>query len=322
MVKYRILLLLGEEKNRNILADLLGERYQIWFYEKVQDLNESFDLCIVDGLVLEKYQQQIQKIRKKEKNPVLLPILLLVNPHSIGIVTNQLWQLVDELLITPTENLELFSQIEVLLRARQLSLELKAAMEREQLLAKQLEEANEELHRLVFVDSLTQVANRRYFDRYIEQEWKRLTREKAPLSLIFCDIDFFKAYNDTYGHQAGDKCIAQVAQILSQAARRPADLVARYGGEEFTLVLPNTSAQGAIYVAEVIREEMKAKAIPHIASPIAGVVTISLGVATTIPSHCQSPETLIFKADEALYQAKKTGRDAAVLARDSENINS
>lgn len=322
MVKYQILLLLGEEKNRHILAELLGERYHIWLYEDGQELQESFDLCIVDGLVLERYQQQIQAIRKKEKNPVLLPILLLVNPHSIGVVTNQLWQLVDDLLITPTENLELFSQIEMLLRARQLSLELKAAMEREQLLAKQLEEANEELHRLVFVDSLTQVANRRYFDRYIDREWKRQLREKAPLSLIFGDIDFFKAYNDTYGHQAGDRCLVRVAQILSKAARRPADLVARYGGEEFTLILPNTSAQGAIYVAQTILDELKAKAIPHAGSPIAGIVTISLGVATMIPNHEQSPETLIFKADEALYQAKKSGRNAAVLARDSENFNS
>lgn len=124
---------------------------------------------------------------------------------------------------------------------------------RESQLSQQLEQANQELQRLAFLDSLTQLANRRRFDAYLSQEWKRMARDKTPLALILCGIDFFKAYNDTYGHQAGDHCLQQIAKAISLAAKRPADLVARYGGEEFVVVLPNTKGEGALRVAKEIR---------------------------------------------------------------------
>lgn len=180
-------------------------------------------------------------------------------------------------------------------------------------LYQQLEAANMELHRLATLDGLTQLANRRRFDDYFPQEWRRLAREKEPLSLMMCDIDCFKAFNDTHGHQAGDECIKAVAHAMLRSVNRPADLVARYGGEEFAVILPSTDAAGAFHVAEKIRLEVKALEIMHEQSPVSKYVTLSLGIASTIPSMQSSPSKLIASADEALYLAKANGRDRTVL---------
>ncbi|NER36938.1 MAG: PleD family two-component system response regulator [Oscillatoria sp. SIO1A7] len=175
-----------------------------------------------------------------------------------------------------------------------------------------LEVANRQLQRLACMDGLTGLHNRRHFDEYLHREWKRLMREKAPLSLILCDIDFFKAYNDTYGHQAGDECIRRVAEILHQCARRSADLAARYGGEEFALILPNTEAIGAVQIAETIRSRIKARGISHVGSQVSQFLTLSLGVASLIPNRHCSADILIRESDKALYKAKRTGRDRVV----------
>lgn len=188
---------------------------------------------------------------------------------------------------------------------KQLATQVAIAIQQSQLY-QQLHSANQELQRLASNDSLTEVANRRRFDEYLDSEWRRLAREQAPLSLILCDIDLFKSYNDTYGHQMGDDCLRQVAKAIARAVKRSADLVARYGGEEFAVVLPHTETNGAIRVAEAIRSRVKALQIAHANSQY---VTLSLGVAFTIPSHESSPATLIAAADQALYQAKEQGRD-------------
>jgi diguanylate cyclase (GGDEF)-like protein/PAS domain S-box-containing protein len=172
-----------------------------------------------------------------------------------------------------------------------------------------LQQANLELERLVSIDGLTQVANRRCFDQFIAQEWQRLAREKQPLSLIFCDVDYFKLYNDHYGHQQGDDCLKKIAQAMSQVVKRPADLVARYGGEEFAIILPNTLTEGAITVAQAIQTEIQQLKLQHEHSKVSLYVTISLGIATIIPDVEQSPELLINQADTALYAAKKQGRN-------------
>lgn len=185
---------------------------------------------------------------------------------------------------------------------------------RESKLSQQLEQANQELQQLVSLDSLTQLANRRRFDEYLDQEWRRMTRDEIPLSLILCDIDFFKPYNDTYGHQAGDHCLQQIARAISLAAKRPADLVARYGGEEFGVILPNTDNQGALQVAEEIRVKVRALRITHANSQVSRYVTLSFGVASTIPSNEFTLEALIAAADRMLYQAKTEGRDRILLA--------
>lgn len=181
-------------------------------------------------------------------------------------------------------------------------------------LYRQLEEANRALQKLAASDGLTQVANRRRFDEYLEQEWRRAIREQVPLSLILCDIDSFKRFNDTYGHQAGDDCLKQVAAAIQQTLKRPADLAARYGGEEFAMILPHTEANGAVQLAEAVRLHIQALAIPHLNSQVSQSVTLSLGVASMIPQLNQSSSSLVTLADKALYQAKAAGRDRVVLA--------
>jgi diguanylate cyclase (GGDEF)-like protein len=173
----------------------------------------------------------------------------------------------------------------------------------------ELQQANQNLKLLANIDSLTKLSNRRDFDRYIEQEWERMQRSRSPLSLIMCDVDFFKNYNDKYLHPNGDKCLIKVAMALRNTVRRSGDLVARYGGEEFAVILPNTDALGAVSVAEKIRLAVKDLQITHESSAISPYVTVSVGVSTIIPTHESEFQTLIDTADRALYQAKSQGRD-------------
>lgn len=189
-----------------------------------------------------------------------------------------------------------------------LAIQLAIAIQQAQLY-QQLGEANLELSRLAAIDGLTQLANRRRFDEYFNKEWRRLAREQAPLSLILCDIDCFKLYNDTYGHPAGDICLQQVAGAIRGAVRRPADLVARYGGEEFAVILPNTTTAGALRVAQTIRDRLRQLKIPHVGSLVSQYVTLSMGFASLIPTPDTFPTELISAADEALYHAKAAGRD-------------
>jgi len=175
-------------------------------------------------------------------------------------------------------------------------------------------QAEEELKRLSYLDGLTGVANRRRFDEALGLEWRRMTRNAKPLSLIMCDIDFFKTYNDTYGHQGGDDSLRLVANTLNSVPGRPGDLVARYGGEEFAVILPGTDSQGAKSLVEKMRVHVESLEITHNCSQVCEVLTISLGVATTIPTHGSLPDELISAADQALYEAKKEGRNRVNLA--------
>ncbi len=176
-----------------------------------------------------------------------------------------------------------------------------------------LVKANQDLERIATLDGLTGIANRRRFDEYLYFEWLRLFREKLPMSLILCDVDFFKLYNDTYGHLAGDFCLQHVAAALRQSVKRHSDLVARYGGEEFAVILPNTTAKGAFYVAETIRKQVQRIKLVHAKSEVSKYVTLSLGVASIIPNAEICPDTLITIADKALYAAKSQGRNCVVV---------
>ena len=166
---------------------------------------------------------------------------------------------------------------------------------------------NEELEKQASIDGLTGVANRRHLDELVNIELARSFREKTPLAVIMADIDFFKAYNDSYGHLAGDECLKKVAHALTEAVRRPTDLVARYGGEEFAIVLPNTDFAGMTLIAESCRKRVESLSIPHTGSLVSRVVTISLGLAG-ITEGQRSAESLFAAADRALYMAKKSGR--------------
>ncbi|MEC4815285.1 MAG: PleD family two-component system response regulator [Scytonema sp. PMC 1069.18] len=172
-----------------------------------------------------------------------------------------------------------------------------------------LQTLNEKLQQLVWSDSLTQVANRRYLDDYLQREWLRATRNQANISLILCDIDYFKSYNDTYGHLAGDNCLKRVAQAIHDAVMRPADLVARYGGEEFAVVLPKTNLDGAVKVAKSIRSQVENLKIAHSSSSIKEYLTLTMGIASMVPFYRSSPEIVINASDRALYRAKLRGRN-------------
>lgn len=184
---------------------------------------------------------------------------------------------------------------------------------RELKLTQNLETGYQELQQIATLDSLTQVANRRRFDECLYQEWRRMVKEKTPLSVLLCDIDFFKVYNDTYGHQAGDRCLQQIARAISSATRHSTDLVGRYGGEEFAVVLPNTKAEGAFHIAEKIRSNVKNLSINNTNSLVSQHVTLSLGIVSTLPSNEFSPQLLIAAVEKALYQAKQRGRDRIVV---------
>ncbi|HWZ84958.1 MAG TPA: diguanylate cyclase, partial [Thermoanaerobaculia bacterium] len=177
----------------------------------------------------------------------------------------------------------------------------------------QLEEANSKLLQLSEVDALTGIANRRRFEETLAREWRRATRDELSLSLVMIDIDYFKAFNDAFGHQVGDQCLRRVASEIREALTRPGDLVSRYGGEEFAAILPSTPARGAHAVADMLRSRVEALATKHPGAP-SGVVTISLGVATTSPGHASSPEALVASADQALYRAKRAGKNRVEMA--------
>jgi diguanylate cyclase (GGDEF)-like protein len=178
----------------------------------------------------------------------------------------------------------------------------------------QLEEKNRLLERLSTLDTLTGIPNRRRFDDVFRQEWKRAARDGTPLSLVYCDIDFFKGYNDTYGHQAGDECLVRVARVLAEAAHRPADLAARYGGEEFIVLLVDTGPGGAAILAERMRVRIESLRIAHRSSSVGAFLTASFGLATLIPRPGLRSEDLVERADRALYAAKQKGRNRVVSA--------
>ncbi|NJM69213.1 MAG: PleD family two-component system response regulator [Scytonema sp. RU_4_4] len=182
-------------------------------------------------------------------------------------------------------------------------------------LYRQFEAATHALQELVNIDGLTGVANRRRFDHYLNVQWLNLVQERSPLSLILCDIDYFKLYNDKYGHPAGDACLQKVATVLNRMAQRNQDLVARYGGEEFAVIMPNTHAAGAVHVAAGIQAGVRELQMEHSESNVSHYVTLSLGVATTLPSFESSLTTLVVAADKALYQAKAEGRNRIILKK-------
>ncbi|MBI4936791.1 MAG: diguanylate cyclase [Nitrosomonadales bacterium] len=203
---------------------------------------------------------------------------------------------------------------EVVLKAKMRAMRRLVEMQRSLVnVTQKLNAANKELQRLATTDGLTGVANRRMFDELARREWRRCMRIKQPMSLVMVDVDYFKAYNDTYGHQAGDACLKAVAAQVARAAPRASDLAARYGGDEFVLVLGDTTLDGARWVANNIRQHVSDLRMAHGASP-ARHVTISCGVASMTPYEGLPLETLLKTADNAMYKAKTQGRNTVVCA--------
>ncbi|MEL6439542.1 MAG: diguanylate cyclase [Cyanobacteria bacterium J06621_8] len=249
------------------------------------------------GKIVTHNELNLSQITAEASSVLLIPIIS--EQHLWGLISVEQYSLSREWTI---EEIRLLEQV-----AMELSVAVKQAQ-----LYQELGAANLELAKLSVVDDLTKIANRRKFDQYLAAEWSRLAREQNLLSLILCDVDYFKLYNDTYGHPAGDRCLRQVAQAISDVVKRPADLVARYGGEEFAIILPNTPLAGAIHLAQQIKLQIQALKLPHINSPIDLYVTLSLGVACCLPQPDGNFETLVAAADRGLYQAKATGRNRVV----------
>ena len=213
----------------------------------------------------------------------------------------------DDYLVKPVSPVVLSAKIRALQRLDQMRGKLVD-------MSKELSAANQRLETLANQDALTGIANRRGFDTLIEREIARALRSKEPLSVALCDVDHFKAYNDRYGHPAGDECLRKIGAAMAKSCRRGTDFAARYGGEEFALLLPDTPAEGALKVVETARQEVAAIAIPHEASSTAQVVTISAGVATFLPEQDKSAASFIARADQALYRAKHLGRNRCISA--------
>ncbi len=205
--------------------------------------------------------------------------------------------------------------IELIARIRYHSKAYTALKQRDEMLRalrtsqQQLQESNLALEKLMRADGLTGLANRRHFDEYLDIEWKRAAREQYSLSLLMIDVDYFKAFNDSFGHVEGDYTLQKVAQVIKEHCARAGDLGARYGGEEFVAIFPNTDLDGAYLLAEKIRTAVQGLRVSHIKPDEQSVVTVSIGVSSTIPQDHFSPISLVETADKALYQAKHNGRN-------------
>lgn len=172
-----------------------------------------------------------------------------------------------------------------------------------------LKDFRDRLERISSIDSLTEISNRRNFDKCLDEEWRRAMRSSKPISLIMMDVDYFKQYNDHYGHQIGDKCLCKIASVLTECVGRPGDLVARFGGDEFVCLLTNSNMDGATHIANSIKEKVESLNLPHEASPAFSHITITCGVATITPNMKQPSGDLLKLADEMLYAAKQAGRN-------------
>lgn len=208
----------------------------------------------------------------------------------------------DDYLIKPVSPVVLGAKLRAMHR-------LHAMQQRLVALSGELRAANARLQNLSELDELTGLINRRGLDRLLDEEIAHARRVNQPLTLVLCDLDAFKPYNDTLGHVEGDRCLQRIGRLLRDACHRPRDRATRYGGEEFALVLPNTPKSGAMTFARALRRMLHGLALPHPASPVAGRVTLSGGITTCLPDGGTTPESMVMRADEALYAAKSQGRD-------------
>jgi len=265
-------------------------------------LNERPDLVMVDVALPDIDGFEItRRIRQLEHPGDWTPIVFLTEQNKDEDLEKGIAAGADDYLCKPISNVVLGAKIRAMQRIIQ--------MRQSQLvLTRKLDAANQELQRLSSLDGMTGIANRRHFDDMLGREWRRAMRQGSELAILMCDLDFFKQYNDGYGHLEGDECLRQVAQTLVASVDRGGDRVARYGGEEFIAVLPETTLTGALFVAEKMRLAVSELNLKHADSPF-GRVTLSIGIASGIPLPASEPQTIVGAADRALYLAKQAGRN-------------
>jgi diguanylate cyclase (GGDEF)-like protein len=292
--KQSILIIDDERFNIDILSMEFSPEYEILIAKEGRQAlkrleNRLVDLILLDIVMPEMNGYEIIKLIKNNERTKDIPVIFITSKNEIE----------DEaigLQLGAVDYIRKPFNIPIV-RARvktQLDLKLKTDL----------------LERLVSLDGLTGIYNRRKVDEVLQNEWKRTSRSGSPLSIVLIDIDFFKRYNDNYGHTAGDECLRKVAQELQVCLKRPEDFVGRYGGEEFIVLLPNTIAEGAKHVAERLRKAIETLNLTHRYSSVADRVTISLGISTAIPdTTCESPAFLLETADRMLYESKEHGRN-------------
>lgn len=277
-------------------------------------MSHLFPQVSVDQSLLEQLHHENQRLRQENSD---LKIALSTTAEHGDIVESELHSTNIKLQAEVVERLKveatLKTLVEMITRQKDdLEIIVQTIMEHGDILDTQWQQKFCTAMVQVDIDGLTQIANRRRFDEYFDQKWQQMAKSQNCLTVIMIDIDCFKPYNDTYGHQAGDRSLVQVADALRQCLNHPEDLVARYGGEEFVALLPGTDSAGAMKVAERMHQAALNLQIPHISSTILPIVTLSIGVASTTPNPSALREDLIRLADENLYQAKRLGKNRIV----------
>ncbi|OPX55623.1 diguanylate cyclase (GGDEF) domain-containing protein [Oceanospirillum multiglobuliferum] len=278
-------------------------------------------LSLIDLTALEEQFQESATLYQQQ--PATPPMTEYQQRFSLSNIGNHQWQL----LVAPSEGfvsenksdlayiVMLFGLVVTGLLSAYLRMTSKRAFEIEEIVTQRthdLHEVTKQLKHISQTDELTDIANRRHFDHEFDQEWKRTRREQQPISLVLFDLDFFKQYNDHYGHLQGDECLINISELIKSVISRPGDLFARFGGEEFVLLLPNTPIEGAMKIAEECRQLVESISIPHQKSSISEVVTISAGVYTLIPNGEIDRDQMLDLTDQALYLAKEQGRNRVV----------
>ena len=325
-----ILIVDDEPRNFDVIEALLNEYdYELNYASSGQEALESLEILEIDLILLDVMMPDMDGVEVCERIKSIpkyrpIPIIMVTALTAKEDLAQCLNAGADDFISKPLNPLELRARVQSMLRIKQQYDALQISLDRQLVLEAEkrelLENRNAELarqadeaHFRANTDGLTQVSNRCCFDARLQKEWQRLMREQTWLSLILIDIDYFKNYNDFYGHLSGDDCLIQVAQTAAKQIKRPDDLFARYGGEEFIVLLPNTKIDGAIAVAESIQEAIRNLNIPHKDSKISEIVTISIELSSLIPTSDKLPDHLIALSDKALYEAKHQGRDRYVV---------
>lgn len=328
MIKIKILIVDDDQDIRMLLENYLKklEVESICFADTAQKTYEllnvsdlktdpAVDLIILDIILGE--ENGIEICRKVKSNPAYqeVPIIMITAQKESDYLKDAFEAGAMDYIKKPIKKIEFVVRVNSAIKLRQ---ETKARIEREKellQLSEELKEMNQKLEKIALVDGLTNISNRRLFDKTLKKELKRSKREKKPLALIMIDIDNFKAYNDTYGHQQGDECLKQVASVLTENTKRASDFAARYGGEEFAVILPHTDKKGAVKIAEDIRKGIMGLRLEHKNSVTSNYVTVSLGVSSICPEKeidQQLINSFIDSSDQALYQAKENGKNQTV----------